>query len=343
MAVPPVTIRDVAKAAGVSVATVSRALNNRSNVAPEIRTHVVAIARELNYVPHAGASSLSSRRTNMIGVVLPALHGEFISEFIRGVDTVTRERGFHLLISSYHESFEDQSAVVRNILSRVDGVILMSPFDEPAVAYRELADLSKPVVLINAQVPVVGMVQISVDNFGGSVAMMEHLQSEGYRNIAFAAGPANNSEANERLRGYREFMAMHFPHAQLQVFDGDFSEASGFRVGNEILSLNEKLPQDQRIDAVFCVCDMMALGVNRALASEGAHGIGISGFDDIPMAEHMFGGLTSMATDIFGVGKRACEVICHIIREGERLVPDVTISPRLIPRQSTSKASKAAP
>lgn len=333
-----VTIRDVAKAAGVSVATVSRALNNRSNVAPEVRTHVVAIARELNYVPHAGASSLSSRRTNMIGIVLPALHGEFISEFIRGVESVTRDQGFHLLVSGYHDSFDDQHQILRSIRSRVDGVILMSPFDHPAAAYRELIDLSKPLVLINAAVPVAGLVQIGVDNFGGALTMMEHLTEQGYKRIAFASGPAVNSDANERLRGYLQAVA--HSGAEAMVFEGDFSELSGHAIGLDILAQNAAAPASRRIDAVFSVSDMMAHGIQRAFLENSEPGIAVAGFDDIPMAEHMFGGLTTMSTDIDKVGLRAAELVAYMIRDGDRFVPDEIIRPRLHVRISTAKAAR---
>ena len=336
-----ITIRDVAAAAGVSVATVSRALNNRSNVAPEVRTHVLAIARELNYVPHAGASSLSSRKTNMVGIVLPALHGEFISEFNRGVEMVTRERGFHVLLSGYHDSFEDQLEILRTIRSRVDGVIVMSPFDRQSAAYRELVDLNKPVVLVNASVPVAELVQIGVDNFGGALTMMEHLKAQGYSRIAFAAGPEGNSEASERRRGYLEAVA--HSGADVEIFEGDFREVSGYAVGQEIIEKNADRPAERRIDAVFCVSDMVAHGVKRAFQERGNADIAVAGFDDIPMAEHMFGGLTSMATDIFSVGKRAAELVSHMIRDGNRFVPDEIIRPRLTVRKSTAPKIRNSP
>ena len=108
-----VTIRDVARLAQVSVATVSRALNGQQNVASTVRERVLDAARELKYVPHHAARSLSSRRTRTIGVVLPDLHGEFFSELMRGIDVVAREHDLHLLVSSYHGHPDEQGTALR--------------------------------------------------------------------------------------------------------------------------------------------------------------------------------------------------------------------------------------
>src|SRR5690348_10052913 len=121
------TIKDVARRANVSVATVSRALNGHENVADAVRQRVHSAARELRYTPHHAARSLSSRRTETVGVVLPDLHGEFFSELMRGIDQVARETALHLLVSSYHGHPGEQAAALRAMRGRVDGLLLMSP------------------------------------------------------------------------------------------------------------------------------------------------------------------------------------------------------------------------
>src|SRR5947209_5226592 len=121
-----VTIRDVAKAAGVSLATVSRALNGSPAVTEATRDRIAAIAARLGYVPHEGARSLSSRRTRCIGAVLPDLHGEFFSELIRGIDRAARVHGLHLLLSSSHGDADEAAAALRAMRGRVDGLLVMS-------------------------------------------------------------------------------------------------------------------------------------------------------------------------------------------------------------------------
>ena len=130
MARTTVTIKDVAREASVSVATVSRALNGHENVADGVRRHVVETANRLRYQPHAAARSLSSRRTRTIGVVLPEVYGEFFSELIYGIDQVAREHGLHLLVSSYHGDPREQGDALRSMRGRVDGLLVMSPYDD---------------------------------------------------------------------------------------------------------------------------------------------------------------------------------------------------------------------
>src|SRR5690348_4226699 len=121
------TIRDVARRAQVSVASVSRALNNLANVSEHTRTRVADAVRDLGYVPHAGARSLSLARTNAIGVVLPDLHGEFFSEIVRGMDKEANSRGYLLLLSNLHARAEQASLALRAMNGRVDGLIVMAP------------------------------------------------------------------------------------------------------------------------------------------------------------------------------------------------------------------------
>src|SRR5690349_5994931 len=124
---PEATIRDVARRAKLSVATVSRALNGFENVSEQARERVREAARALGYVPHAGARSLSLSRTNAIGVVLPDLHGEFFSEIVRGMDREASRNGYLLLLSNLHGSPEQASLALRAMHGRVDGLIVMAP------------------------------------------------------------------------------------------------------------------------------------------------------------------------------------------------------------------------
>src|SRR5206468_2172923 len=124
---PDATIRDVARRAQVSVATVSRALNGLENVSEGTRIRVAEAVRDLGYVPHAGARSLSLARTNAIGVVLPDIHGEFFSEIVRGMDREASRRGFLLLLSNLHGRAEQAQTALRTMRGRVDGLIVMAP------------------------------------------------------------------------------------------------------------------------------------------------------------------------------------------------------------------------
>lgn len=303
---PSVTIKDVARVAQVSVATVSRALNGHGNVAEDVRNRVLAAAQELRYTPHAAARSLSSRRTQTLGVVLPDLHGEFFSELMRGIDQVARAKRLHLLVSSYHGNPDEQGAALRAMRGRVDGLLVLSPFAETPTLLGEHLDPSLPTVLINSQSGLDGAAVLRVDNHGGAVAMVEHLVASGHRSIAFIAGPADNFDAHERLRGYRDALARLLPGTPEWVLQGDFDEASGHRAGRELID------SSRRPDAVFAANDMMALGCLFAFAHDGLRvpdDIAVAGFDDIPLARYVHPALTTIRVNIAELGARAARLL----------------------------------
>ena len=328
-----VTIKDVARVAKVSVATVSRALNGHSNVVEQVRSRVQAAARELRYTPHAAARSLSSRRTHTLGVVLPDLYGEFFSELVRGVDQAARPHGLHLLVSSYHGHPEEQGAALRTMRGRVDGLLVMSPYvSAPATLADDLAAL--PVVLINTQTVADGIAAIGVDNYGGAVTMVEHLIDSGHERIAFIAGPEDNFDAHERRRGYCDALARRLPGVEEWIMPGNFDEASGHQAGQTLLA------GPIRPDAVFAANDMMALGCLFAFAQAGVwipDEIALAGFDDIPLARYVHPSLTTMRVNIAEVGARAVQML--LTRMTGETVPvseNVVLVPELIVRESST-------
>ncbi|MGS1078874.1 LacI family DNA-binding transcriptional regulator [Pseudoxanthomonas beigongshangi] len=337
MARTAVTIKDVAREAKVSVATVSRALNGHDNVAETVRRHVVETADRLRYQPHAAARSLSSRRTQTIGVVLPDLYGEFFSELIRGIDQIARARRQHLLVSSYHGHPEEQGEALRAMRGRVDGLLVLSPYaDRPGFLTDNLPS-SLPVVLINTQLDSASYPVLSIDNYGGARAMTEHLLQAGHRRIAFIGGPEDNFDARERLRGYRDALA---GKGEAWELPGDFNEASGYEAGKQIVS------SKQRPDAVFAANDMMALGCLYALNEAGVNvpaDIALAGFDDIPLARFVHPPLTTMRVSIAELGGHAMTRLLDGIDEEDNMSNEAqTLVPDLIVRES-SAGKRSAP
>src|SRR3954462_1033380 len=147
---PDATMRDVARRAQVSVASVSRALNGAENVSEGTKARIADAVRELGYVPHAGARSLSLARTNAIGVVLPDLHGEFFSEIVRGMDREASRRGYLLLLSNLHGGGEQAATALRAMRGRVDGLIVMAPHLKPEELAQALP-IRLPAMLINTR------------------------------------------------------------------------------------------------------------------------------------------------------------------------------------------------
>ncbi|SDQ27722.1 LacI family DNA-binding transcriptional regulator [Pseudoxanthomonas sp. CF125] len=338
MARTNVTIKDVAREASVSVATVSRALNGHENVAEGVRKHVTEIANRLRYQPHAAARSLSSRRTQTIGVVLPDLYGEFFSELIRGIDAVARARRQHLLVSSYHGHPEEQGEALRAMRGRVDGLLVLSPYADRPGFLTDNLPTALPAVLINTHLPDATYPVLSIDNFGGASAMVKHLAEAGHKRIAFICGPEDNFDASERLRGYRTALAQHLPDAQPIELPGDFDESSGYEAGKRILA------SKQRPDAVFAANDMMALGCLYAFNEAGVKvpaDIALAGFDDIPLARFVHPTLTTMRVSIAELGGLALTRLLQSI-ESEESQPSTlqTLVPELIVRESSIHATR---
>ena len=327
------TIKDVARVANVSVATVSRVLNGLENVTEPVRQVVLKVAKDMRYSPHAAARSLSSRRTNTVGVVLPDLHGEFFSELVRGIDQVARERGQYLLVSSYHGHPEEQGAALRAMRGRVDGLLVMSPYVDDSGFLTENLSPSLPVVLMNTHLPNAGFASISIDNYGGAVEMVRHLVQLGHRRIAFIAGPGDNFDARERLRGYRDALAAQLPKAREWVLQGDFGEASGHAAGSAIAASAD------RPDAIFAANDMMALGCLFAFNQAGIKvpdEIALVGFDDIPLARYVHPPLTTMRVNIAELGGRA---LAALLDGGEAAKEASSFIPKLIVRASSGAGS----
>ncbi|MFC0633108.1 LacI family DNA-binding transcriptional regulator [Brevundimonas balnearis] len=328
------TIRDVARVAGVSVASVSRVLNGLGPVTEHTRRKVFDAAAELRYVPHSGARSLSTSRTDTVGVILPDLFGEFFSELIRGLDVAARERGLHLLVSSSHDHADDAAAAVRNLRGRVDGLIVMSPHLASANLAASLVG-NLPTLTLNGALDDETQPSIVVDNHGGAAEATRHLIAGGRRSIAHIAGPAGNLEAEARLAGYLEAMAdAGLPS---RVIDGDFDQASGHRAGRVLAS------EAERPDAVFAGNDMMAVGALLAFREAGLRcpqDVALCGFDDVPIAALVSPGLTTMRISIADVGRRALGRLADRIggaATGQQPMREI-VRPQLVARESSLSA-----
>lgn len=333
----PATIRDVAKAAGVSVATVSRALNGADKVLPETRQRIQDVARELRFTPSGAARSLITKRTDTIGALLPDLHGEFFSELIRGIDQAARARGLHLLVSSSHGDADEAARALRAMNGRVDGLLVMTPHADADFLNRNLPG-SVPAVLIHTGAESPGHARFVVDNFGGARAITRHLAASGRKRIAFISGPAGNDEAAERLRGYRAGLK---PGTKELLFDGDFSEASGWSAGRKLVQLKP------RPDAIFAANDMMAVGCLSALAEAGLRvpdDIALAGFDDIPIARYVTPALTTVRVPIATLGATALDALAKAVEApGSSLATTTVLPVELVVRRSCGAGPPPAP
>jgi len=329
-----VTIRDVARKARVSVATVSRVLTGKQPVREPTRKRIEATIERLGYAPHGTARSLITRRTNTIGVLLPDIYGEFFSELIRGIDATMRRHGYHVLVSGSHGDRGETGAMLRAMRGRVDGLIVLSPESGSHILPRHFGE-SMPVVLLNSAVDGRRAFDlINIENYDGAFAMVRHLADLGHRRIAFIKGPDANRDASERLRGYRDAAAaISADRSPDLVQPGDFREETGYHAGQRLLALT------RRPTAIFASNDAMAVGCLCALQEAGVRvpaDIALAGFDDIPIARFTAPPLTSVRVSIAELGRAAAERVLHGVRSHNRQKHlHMTLPTELVIRDST--------
>jgi len=329
MAKPAATIRDVARVAGLSVASISRVLNGHNHVHPDTRKKVLDAMNALGYVPNAAARSLSTAKSHAIGVVLPDMHGEFFSELIRGMDKAASERGYLLLLSTMHADSVLAGQAMGAMRGRVDGLIVMAPQLAAADLARTLP-ASLPAVLVNSPDDA-GHHNLRIDNRGGVMLMVRHLLANGHRNIVHLSGLFGNLDAMERAQAFRDALATLAPELPVRVLEGDFSDESGERLVQKLLA------EGMEFDAIFAANDMMALGALQALRTVGVRvpaQVAVAGFDDVPLARYL--GLSTMRVDIAGIGERAVARLVDEL-EGRTTTPAVErLTPALIARATTA-------
>ena len=306
------TIKDVAREAGVSVATVSRVFNDSELVSVDTRRTVRDVAARLNYWPHGGARSLITSRTYAVGVLLPDMYGEFFSEIIRGIDLAARREGLHLLVSSSHAESAELVAAMRSMRGRIDGLIVMAPDVEQPVG-TQVCGGQFPVVLLDPGFDAEECDTIAIANHDGARAMVGHLLALGHRRIATVTGPERNIDARQRLAGYRAALGAAGAEADPELeIAGDFTERSGYEAVGRLLRLAP------RPTAVFVGNDYMAIGVLGALSDAGIRvpgEIAVTGFDDIAMARYLNPSLTTVHVDMLQLGERAVGRLLDIQRE----------------------------
>lgn len=300
------TIRDVAQVAGVSIATVSRVLNESSRVSDTTRKRVWAAFDELDFVPNSAARSLTTRRTNVIGVFLPDLFGEFFSEVIRGIDQAARRESLQTLISSSHADTQAMLNAARSMLGRIDGALVMAPDEASAEAIERIRDRF-PVVVLNPRFEPKDCHSVSVANFEGSHSVVSHLLKLGHGPVAMIKGPHGNADAETRLLGYRAALREHGYEIDpgLEI-EGDFTESSGYQAAGAVFR------HPGRPTAVFAANDSMAIGVLSAFHTMGIvvpRAVAVAGFDDITIAHYLNPSLTTAHVDAFRLGEEAVRLL----------------------------------
>lgn len=302
-----VTIRDVARKAGVSVATVSRYINQNATVSPEVSERLGQVLAELKYVPHAAARHLASRKTWVIGLLLNNLHNDFFVPLLNGVEAVVRQKGYNLIIATYHGDIRKEMPPPIGP-HNTDGMLVFSDglFDEDLA---HLNSMSFPMVLVHRTPPLLLPIpSVTVENVEITHKLIEHLiKVHGRKRILFLRGPVNQEDSARREAGYKSALqANDLPFDENLMLRGEFERDIAYQVMNEFLE-NEGHVE---FDAVFTGDDDAAIGVLRALHNHNYQipdDIAVVGFDDLGFAPFLNPPLTTVRAPTESVGRIATE------------------------------------
>jgi LacI family repressor for deo operon, udp, cdd, tsx, nupC, and nupG len=306
-------IRDVARLAGVSTATVSRALASPDLVTPETRARVHEAIGQTGYVPNPAARSLRSQKTNMILVVLPDLANTFFSSILRGMEQTLFEAGYGMIVSDLDGQPEKEAHFAAfTAAGRVDGAILLNGHLLGEKSATRGGKVRIPLVALCEAIPEADIPQIEVDNRIGARTMVAHLASLGHQRIAYVSGPPGNVLELERANGYREGLeAAGLAFDSDLIIPGDYTLDAGTAAGGVIAARRNKPT------AVFCTSDVMAIGVIRALAAAGLRvpeDISVAGFDDVEFAAVAEPPLTTIRQPRRELGEAAARTIIGLLR-----------------------------
>lgn len=308
------TIKDVAKVAGVTYATVSRAMSDKPYVAQETRQRVARAAEELGYRPSAAARAMVSRRTRAIGMVVPNLSDPNFGKMAAGAEREARARGYAVVVTTH-----DSAGAPGGLLAehRVDGIVVVEP-----QRYRP-PERGVPVMAVTAD-------DVPMDDRTAARTLAEHLRSLGHSSAVLLGGPDDSPYARERFAGLRDL----FPAARW--VPGDWTAATGY--GGLGAALERGGPT-----AVLAANDFVAIGAMHALRARGLRvpaDLSVTGFDDVDLARHVFPSLTTIRQDLELKGERATALLFARL-EGRPIPTPSSIAMELVVRDSSGPAPRS--
>mgnify|MGYP001011240683 CR=1 FL=1 len=328
------TISDVAKAAGVSVATVSRVINGIANVSPETTAKVTKAIQELDYRPNLLGRNLRRTKSERILVLLPNISNPFYSEIVKGIEDVANRNGYSIMLCNTDSDIKREKKYIKMLKTRLaDGAILMAS----EISCEELTELAKEVSMVQCceykeGIPVS---HVSIDNEKAAYKATKHLISLGHRKIAFIGANNQFLSSNLREKGYLRALSDEGiePNPDYLCY-GDYSYKSGLRNMKKLLNLQE------RPTAVFCVSDVMAIGAIRLAMEENLkipEDLAVCGFDNIHFSWMFTPSVTTIAQPMYDLGCTAMDALIRIIEGKSSEVIHYFLEYELIIRESTVK------
>lgn len=304
------SIVDVAVRAKVSIATVSRVINNSPHKVNQVtKDRVLSAIRELDYRPNALAKALLSKKTMSVGIIIPDISNPYYTEIVRGIQDISDQYRYGVILLN---TDRNQERIIRHIYflreKAVDGIIFSGGIIHGDKVLSALKPLKERVVVIGRHP--VDFPAVVIDNIGGAEKATEHLLALNHRNIGFIGGPEKSTSARDRLTGYRHALTQRgLPFDKNLIRKGDLTYNSGYLLARDLL-------EKERPTAIFADNDLMALGAIRAARESGQRvpeDLAVVGFDNIPLSAYSDPSLTTVEIPMYQVGRAALEMLLNVI------------------------------
>ncbi|MHC1739775.1 MAG: LacI family DNA-binding transcriptional regulator [Anaerolineaceae bacterium] len=330
------TLEDIAEQAGVSRSTVSRVVNNQTNVSEKVRQRVLNVIQDTNFSPNAAAQALASQRSWTIGLVLPLSVSFFFTDpyypnLTRGIAQACNQNNYTLAFFLVSNA-EDEENMYPRIARKgfLDGVVVQSGHHGDQGIIGKMIDMKIPMVVIGRPFRSDNVTYVDIDNTYSAYGAVSHLIQLGHKRIGTITGPNNSTVGIDRLEGYRKALTERaLPYEEALVVEGDFTEASGYYAMQKMLSAQP--------DAVFAASDVMAMGAMRAINDAKLtipEDIALVGFDDLPMSSFSNIQLTTIRQPVVQSGIRTVETLLDLIENGIQQPRHIIMDTELIIRDS---------
>ncbi|TAN19400.1 MAG: LacI family transcriptional regulator [Chitinophagaceae bacterium] len=334
-----VTLKDIARELGISVATVSRALRDTYDVSEETKNSVLTKVKELNYRPNFNAMGLVNHKSHNIAVILPTITNYYFSTVITGIQYTAYKNAYNIILHVTGESPEREITIAKELpLSSIDGVLVSVTSESNKCDHlQEIIDNGVPVVFFDRVAESIKTSKVMQNDYEGAFTAVEHLIKRGYRKIAHISGPFSLAFTKERLRGYLTALKKHkIPFNQNWVIHSEFNQESGGADTYKLLSMRD------RPDAIFAVNDRKAVGAILTLKKKGiriGQEIGVIGFTNDPVSAIISPSLTTVEEPASAIGEKSCELLLKHISKKDFIPEEVILKGKLIARESTSRTS----
>jgi LacI family transcriptional regulator len=322
-------IKDIAKYCGVSAMTVSRALNNSSEISEATKEKVLKACQELGYKPNSAAKSLITKKTNMIGLIIPDITNQYYSHISKGVGSYLEEQGYGLILCNSDRKKDNENRYIRFLTEgRVDGIIIL-PVKPHKEDYEDTAK-ELPMVMVDNIARGLEVSFVGNNNYNGGTKIIKHMVNQGYKKIGVILGDKKSTASNERFAAYKDVLkSCGIGFDESIIFHSSSTFEEGFKLAEQLIA--------KGVDSIFAINDTVAMGVlkycylNNISVPEN---LGLAGYDNIEQSAMMPVPLTTVEQNKDVLGKLAAEALMEQIKGNSVKYKNIILEPQLIVRKS---------